>query len=251
MSVIIGSQLRAAREEKGLSIPEVSAKLRISKRYIQALEDENFLMIPSLVYAKGFLKAYAEFLGLDAKAMVSGLVERYQVKKEELRPAEPKKKPPYKLPYNLPSIRIGINPVHVVYVILVVVFLLLIGFELSSGRKHGEALTENIVTPEAAAVKPAVEPPKKMAVPPAQNSVDNRPGVRIEAVSNVWVQVDSDGQVVYDSQLAKAHWIVFRGKEVRVRTNDAASVRVYLNGRNMGLLGAKGEQADAVYNPFK
>ena len=49
-------------------------------------------MIPSLVYAKGFLKAYAEFLGLDAKLMVGGLVEKLPVKKEELRPAEQREK---------------------------------------------------------------------------------------------------------------------------------------------------------------
>ena len=248
----IGKDLRAAREEKGLSIPEVSARIRISKRYIQALEDENFLMIPSLVYAKGFLKAYSEFLGLDPKTMVGRLLEMYQVKKEETRPAE-QKKPKNERSLRLPQFKINVNAVHAAYVLLVIVFLLLIGFELSSGRKHGEASLESVVTPEAAAVKPAkpAEVLPKKPSPPAQTEVDKRPGVRIEAVGDVRVQVTSDGDVVYDGTLARAHWIVFRGKEVRVNTDDGGSVRTYLNGRNMGLLGAKGEQSSAVYNPYK
>jgi len=249
----IGDALRAAREEKGLSIPEVSARIRISKRYIQALEDGNFLMIPSLVYAKGFVKAYAEFLGLDAKSMVSQLVERYPVKKAQPRPAETRKKEPFKMP-QLPAMpQVNVNATYAVYIVLVLIFLVLVGYEISSGRKQGETPAEFAVTPEAEAVKavvPPPQPPKKPAAP-AEAPADKRPGVKVEAIDDVRVEVSSDGQVVYQGQLAKAHWVVFRGRDIKVSAEDGGSVRVYLNGHNMGMLGATGERAESEYHPYQ
>ena len=70
----IGEVLRSHREAKGLTIIDVASATRISKKYLQALEDENFLFIPSIVYAKGFLKTYAMYLGLDPKPLTEQLL---------------------------------------------------------------------------------------------------------------------------------------------------------------------------------
>ncbi len=51
-------------EKKKLSITEAASAIRINKKYIQALEDENFLLLPSEVYAKGFVKSYSNYLGI-------------------------------------------------------------------------------------------------------------------------------------------------------------------------------------------
>jgi cytoskeleton protein RodZ len=74
----IGKILREKREERKLSIAEVFAETKINKKYLQALEDDNFLLIPSQVYAKGFLKAYSEYLGLDTKTLVGELMGYYK-----------------------------------------------------------------------------------------------------------------------------------------------------------------------------
>ncbi|MDZ7729103.1 MAG: helix-turn-helix transcriptional regulator [Dehalococcoidia bacterium] len=67
----IGDQLRAARQERGLSIEEASRETRISRRFLEALEHDEFEALPAPVYARGFLRSYAGFLGLDAEPLVA------------------------------------------------------------------------------------------------------------------------------------------------------------------------------------
>jgi Helix-turn-helix domain len=66
----IGERLEAARIRASLDLATVEDRTKIRRRYLRALEDENWEALPSSAYAKGFLRSYAELLGLDAEAMV-------------------------------------------------------------------------------------------------------------------------------------------------------------------------------------
>lgn len=68
----LGEYLKKEREKKGITIKEASRITRIGKAYIQAIEDGNF-SIQSPVFIKGFLKSYAEFLGVDC----TDILEKY------------------------------------------------------------------------------------------------------------------------------------------------------------------------------
>jgi cytoskeletal protein RodZ len=57
--------LQRARQARGLTLEEVERDIRISRRYLQALENENFGLLPAPVYARGFLRTYARYLGLE------------------------------------------------------------------------------------------------------------------------------------------------------------------------------------------
>jgi cytoskeleton protein RodZ len=61
----IGNSLREARERQGLEYPQIELATKIRAKYIRALEDEHFEVLPTGTYIKGFLRSYAEFLGLD------------------------------------------------------------------------------------------------------------------------------------------------------------------------------------------
>ncbi len=80
----IGSILRDAREMKGLTIAEVHENLRISKKYIVALEEGRYELLPSQTHVRGYLNKYARFLGLQADP----LLERYEAVKQQ-RPVPP------------------------------------------------------------------------------------------------------------------------------------------------------------------
>ena len=73
----IGSSLREARERRGLSYGQVEAETAIRTRYIRALEDEDFHILPGPTYTKGFLRAYAEYLGLDGQPFVDEFNSRH------------------------------------------------------------------------------------------------------------------------------------------------------------------------------
>ncbi|HOX31287.1 MAG TPA: helix-turn-helix domain-containing protein [Spirochaetales bacterium] len=86
----IGEQLREARERKGLELDRVSEETNIARRYLAALEAEDFGVFPGDPYAIGFLRNYAEFLGLPsdelAQAYKNMRIQEQPVPIQELIP---------------------------------------------------------------------------------------------------------------------------------------------------------------------
>lgn len=64
-------QLRKAREAKGMELKEVEEITKIRSKYLQAMEEENYCVLPGGVYTIGFLRSYARFLDLDEESVVN------------------------------------------------------------------------------------------------------------------------------------------------------------------------------------
>jgi cytoskeleton protein RodZ len=79
----IGASLREARTRRALSLDDVTTGLRIRERYVTALEEERWDLLPGEAYSKGFLRMYAEFLGLDGSLYVDEYNERIAAHAEE------------------------------------------------------------------------------------------------------------------------------------------------------------------------
>jgi cytoskeletal protein RodZ len=73
----IGNSLREARERQGLGYPEIELATKIRAKYIRALEEEDFTAIPGDAYIRGFLRTYAEYLGLDGDVYVDEYASRF------------------------------------------------------------------------------------------------------------------------------------------------------------------------------
>jgi cytoskeleton protein RodZ len=73
----IGNSLREARVRQGLEYPQIELATKIRAKYIRALEDEQFGVLPAHTYVKGFLRTYAEFLGLDGQLYVDEFSSRF------------------------------------------------------------------------------------------------------------------------------------------------------------------------------
>ncbi len=67
----VGEELRRERTRKGLTIKDAEQVLHIRGAYLEAIEEDNYKVIPGAVYAKGFIRNYANFLGLDGQALVN------------------------------------------------------------------------------------------------------------------------------------------------------------------------------------
>lgn len=72
MNTTTGQQLRQAREKRKLTLEQAAKATHIRSHYLQALEADQFDLLPSSTQAKGFLRIYASFLNLDAEALSSG-----------------------------------------------------------------------------------------------------------------------------------------------------------------------------------
>ncbi len=79
----IGSSLREARERQEITLPQVEAGTKIRGKYLRALEEERFDQLPAETYVKGFLRTYAEYLGLDGQLYVDEYNSRYVATEEE------------------------------------------------------------------------------------------------------------------------------------------------------------------------
>jgi helix-turn-helix protein len=73
----IGNSLRAARERQRLGYPEIELATKIRAKYIRALEEEDFDAVPGDAYVRGFLRTYAEYLGLDGDVYVDEYASRF------------------------------------------------------------------------------------------------------------------------------------------------------------------------------
>lgn len=93
----VGAKLREARNRRGIELAEVEAATKIQVRFLQALEDEEWDLLPGAFYARSFLRAYAAHLGLD----VARLAEEYEQARGSIGSPEPS---PIEL---LPSQRAG------------------------------------------------------------------------------------------------------------------------------------------------
>lgn len=83
----IGATLREARQRRGLSLDDVQKSLHFRVRYLTALEEEHWDLLPGEAYTKGFLRTYAEFLGLDGTLYIDEFNE--QVAAEDEQPIVP------------------------------------------------------------------------------------------------------------------------------------------------------------------
>jgi cytoskeletal protein RodZ len=94
----IGNSLREARTRRGLSPADVQKGIRIRERYLTALEEERWELLPGEAYAKGFLRTYAEFLGLDGNLYIDEYNARIAAHDEEplvpytLAPVHPRRR---------------------------------------------------------------------------------------------------------------------------------------------------------------
>jgi cytoskeleton protein RodZ len=67
MAVSFGEQLRVAREARGITLREISEQTRISTRYLEAIESDDYKRLPGGIFNKSFIKAYAKYIGYDEK----------------------------------------------------------------------------------------------------------------------------------------------------------------------------------------
>jgi cytoskeleton protein RodZ len=86
----IGNSLREARLRQGLDFPEIEQRTKIRSKYLRGLEEEQFDLLPGQTYVKGFLRSYAEYLGLDGQLYVDEFNSRFFTGEDE-QPIRPRR----------------------------------------------------------------------------------------------------------------------------------------------------------------
>jgi cytoskeleton protein RodZ len=139
----IGSTLREARMHARIDVSEIEAQTKIRAKYLRALENEEWSLLPGPTFVKSFLRTYAQALGLDGKA----LVEEYRLHHE--RPSEAALEPIVSTPQSararvrVPGARPSRAYIAIVGVIAVVIVLLIVGLVSGGGGGSGTHTTSS------------------------------------------------------------------------------------------------------------
>lgn len=79
----LGDILKNARLKKGMTLDDLQEVTKIRTKYLKAIEDGNFEVMPALVYAKGFIKSYAEAVGIDPNELLKKYSYLFEEKKDK------------------------------------------------------------------------------------------------------------------------------------------------------------------------
>lgn len=235
----IGDVLRQARENKNLSLADVEEEIKIRSRYLEALEAEEFDILPGNVYLIGFLRSYATFLGLDANELVSQVKSHLQ--ENEVEQEEPKARAPVYTPTTR-NIGKKIKLLAVGLAICLLVFYLLSYFASQPVTNIDDTPIEQPKVEEAVEEKETEKTDHSFAETPSFDglelilTVEDQPGARC------WVEVRADGETVFSGTLEAGHSKTFYAEETLwFKAGNAGVLSVTYNGRELESLGAPGE----------
>jgi cytoskeleton protein RodZ len=216
----IGETLREARMRQRLDIADVEGRTKIRAKYLRALENEEFGMLPGPTFVKTFLRTYAEMLGLDPHVLVEEYRTNYESEDElELQPLSP------------PSVagrdrgrrsRPGPGLLALLVLVAVVGVLVAIGLLSDDSGGGGGQASRSETAPERTTTQP-----KKQKPPPPK-----RVALRVVPTTPTYVCVDrgTGTPVVFEGTIDSQK--TFHGKRLRVNLGKT-DVRVWMNGKQV------------------
>ena len=220
----IGNSLREARLRQHLEFPEIEQATKIRGKYLRALEDEQFDVLPAQTYVKGFLRSYAEYLGLDGQLYVDEYNSRFVVGEEDA-PARPRRSAP-------PPSRGAQVQSRVVLLTLLgiaaVTAIVIVAWTWGEPQKK---------EPVGLGTTPA-QTPGAVAKPPVATN-----GVRLIVTAvrgNCWLEVHSGsatGRIIFQGTLERGQRHVFTGRKLWITLDRPENLRTILNGHTRVLSG--------------
>lgn len=239
-----GQILRNARTEKGWSLAQAEDITKIRIRYLEALEEENYRILPGSTYVKGFLRTYAKQLGVDSEEVIS------LYKSSEIVEVHPEKTPVVTTPKTRPQ---WFKPV--VFAVMGMLVLAIVIGVASMSKPEGKDTAAEFTTPLPSAppeetkqpteTTPPTEPSQPSVQDPSTITAEEIQGVKAQLIFNqpVWVVVRADGQPALEGTFAQGMTKEIEAKEQieLVTVGNAGGLSITLNGKPYPSLGKQGQ----------
>ncbi|MCX7568598.1 DUF4115 domain-containing protein [Tumebacillus sp. DT12] len=266
----IGNELKRLREQKGCSLEEVQQATKIRSRYLEAIEEGDLSALPGMVYARGFIKSYAEYLGVNGQELLEqhGLAADVQSPPpEEMRSTRVKKEREASLTNARPSL-LGSRAFPQIVAVVAVVAVLAIGYgvivsnnqtEDTESKSQETAKTEAEGQPAAPletapapaqtpapapAQQPAPEPPKPKTTVEQSAKTNNSTtyavtttgpmSMQLAATSDCWIQVTADGKIIETGTVKAGETRTWQANQnIAVLTGNSKGVTMKINDQNV------------------
>jgi hypothetical protein len=215
----IGNSLREARMRRGLDFAQAELATKVRGKYLRALEEEQFDVLPAQTYVKGFLRTYAEYLGLDGQLYVDEYNSRFVgiADDHEPRTRRSSARPQHR------HRRIETNVVLVALAAIAIVMVVVISAWKASGN--------NSATP------PKATPPAKHHTPPAPLLTL----IGLRGSTHVAARVGSaSGNVAFDGTIAKGGApVALRARRLWLQIDSPENLRIEVRGKRVHVPGLK------------
>lgn len=268
-----GEKLKQEREKRSITLEQISLSTKIGTRMLQALEEDKFTLLPGGIFNKGFVRAYARYLGLDEDQTVADYLEAsgegaapaVPEIMPEAKPREPRPTASRPLPWGL---------------FAAVLLLIALALSLWSRRQHTpesrpaptpapQKATDSIPAPqnqptaqpraERAAVEPAAPKSQPAAAPvaratsatqdpassPPPASSAAQPGeftVVVLAREDSWLSITADGKPTFtETLLAGDQHAVHALNQVVLKAGNTGALEFVFNGKKLPPQGGYGE----------
>lgn len=258
----LGATLRAARTASNVSLADLERRTKIRAAHLSALEEERLDLLPPLPFVRGFIRTYAQALGLDPEPLVARLPDVVEAQTapsgEAWRPVQATIEPAQ------PGSRLR-RRASTAGIVALVVGIALVLFFAQQLRELGRPVQP--VPPRPAASLPTSQPTPQAAAPsptPAAPALQppalpQAPGPTPAAAEGVTVEVSASGrswlQVTANEKPPLFEGFIMAGESRRWRSSSAVTIRVgnagavvvTVNGKNVGPLGAPGEVVSRTF----
>jgi cytoskeletal protein RodZ len=276
-----GAHLKQAREQRGISLRQISSATKISTTALEALERDDFSRLPGGIFSRAFVRAYAIGVGLDPEETVQEFLAEYE---EHANSGEERMAPEVTADDRafLERQRRAARWLRASLIAILLVSVAVVVAWRLSGRLKPQAQTANLALPvsDPAPAPPATADPVSSAAPPTSGARpdspvtssgaapntpaaspvsepilrpagttvtpdDQRVQVHLEATADCWVRATVDGRVDFQEILhAGEKRDIKPGREVRLQVGNAGALKWGINGRNARTLGAIGQIAN-------
>jgi len=235
----VGERLKAAREEKGLSLEDIAAQTRIPQRHLESIEIADWEKLPAPTYTVGFAKSYASAVGLDRTEIGDQLREEMGGQRfassqaEVIEAADPARTMPKWL---------VISAVIAVILLIVVMSVL----NRRSLEPQSEAAS-NAPAAVASANPPTTAPPQQRPALPAPAAAAQGPVV-LAAVAPAWVQVTDQGKTLFEGMLqpGQAYSVPATAAEPLLKAGKPEALKITVGSAVAPPVGPPGKVASRV-----
>jgi cytoskeletal protein RodZ len=232
-----GERLKRERELREVSMEELTKATRISARFVEALENEDWAKLPGGVFGHGFVRTIARYLGLNEEALLG----EYDSARAEHSPAAPSK----------PEERIPSPPKWLPVAAVFVALLLVIGL-FFAGRYAWHRYANYRAAKKTAASLASQPQTREDATSPGsteQSASASLLDLSVTTSAETRVRILADEKLLLDTELSAGETRHFSAhQQFEVTARDSSAVLLELNGKAMPPVGAPGASGTMVFS---
>jgi len=229
-----GEELRRNRLVREVSLESIASATKISKRHLEALERGDFSHLPAPVFTRGFIRAYAGYLGLDPEEMVNAYLS--DTVKASPRP-EARAEAPGARPRSAAILPVAAAVLGVGVVVA--------GVAWRAAHRARSVPAKTTVLPPVAA-SPFIREIPKSASPAVSGASNGAPSASLSLTlkfqEDCWIELFGDERLLFSGMLKKGEDRTFEAQsDFRLTLGNARAVTVAVNGRLLPPLGGAGQ----------